>query len=370
MGTRRKVRSQSHPSPVRAPGLVFHADPKAVRSYHVRTYKSQLQSLNNASEKLRRFVEIDQPAFTLWWQQEFAGELTQQMKLERILSDLELLTDAVEQYKVHYRCPYPRAYTVVLKAQEEGQLGALMRKIFAEIDQTHRDQYHIDILAREAQAERERKVRPDTKAQEPRTAEDLPPQFEKIAAVTPEETTDHYIKKIYRELVVILHPDTREGGEQNTSEKALWLELQNAYEWRDLDRMEAIFKAVHGTITSALNFETIPIGDIVSMKEAVAIKLEHLRRDLKQAKKEANWDFQQKRQKRSFLIYLAKSIQNELIEHTMILEHRIEKLQKRVQSWETARTNQKQTSSRRIRVPTAAGGKPPYTDSRVRPSSP
>ena len=324
--------------------VVQHPHPEAIRHQHINAYKTQLSSLKNANEKMRRYVEIDQPAFTLWWQQEFSDLLSAQMNLEKTFMDLQLLIDAVDQYRQHYGCSYQRAYNVVSKAQLEGTLAALMRNIFEEKDRTR--QKAAKTAASLPLDDGFQAWFEQAKDQETKHSQSAPP-IQEIPSQTPEETTDNYIKKIYRDLVRHLHPDAKDGGEQSTEEKLLWLELQNAYEWRDLDRLEGIFRALHGQMSAAIDFARIPIGDIFAMKEAVAKKLNLLRRELKEAKKEANWDFENRRKKRSFLHHLAKSIEHELGSQTMLLEYRIEKLQKKVHSWSSARKNQKQKSSRR-----------------------
>ncbi len=324
--------------------LVLHPHPAAIRQQHINAYKIQLSSLKNANEKMRRYVEIDQPAFTLWWQQEFSELLSAQMILEKTFMDLQLLSDAVDQYRQHYGCTNQRAYNVVFKAQAEGTLAALMRNIFAEKDRAQQKpgKHSSSLPADEDFQAWFEQAKDQQTEHSPSTA---PTQV--IPGQTPEETTDSYIKKIYRDLVRHLHPDAKDGGEQSSEEKLLWHELQNAYEWRDLDRLEGIFRSLHGQMSAAINFAKIPIGDIFAMKEAVAKKLNLLRRELKEAKKEANWDFENRRKKRSFLNHLAKSIEHELGSQTMLLEYRIEKLQKKVHGWSSARKNQKQKSSRR-----------------------
>ncbi|MCX6129140.1 MAG: hypothetical protein NTX25_08785, partial [Proteobacteria bacterium] len=102
--------------------LVIHGCPDQVRAQHLKAYQLQLASLSKANQKMRHYIEIDQPAFTQWWQQKFSDLLTIQVGLEKTFNDLLLLSDAVENYKSHYKCTHQRAYSIVIKAQSNGTL--------------------------------------------------------------------------------------------------------------------------------------------------------------------------------------------------------------------------------------------------------
>lgn len=319
--------------------MVHHANPRAARHFHVRAYRAQLQSLQVANDKMRRFIEVDQVAFTLWWQEEFAAQLGEQMKLESELNELLLLTEAIERYQDHYRGTAHRAYEVVMKARRDGKLDQVMRKIFDEEAALRPPQGEPAPLWRDRSPRlEEAREKPDAASSTHASSPD--PTFEAIPSG--EETTESYLKKIYREIVRLLHPDSKPGGSLSVAESALWHELQNAYKWKDLGRMEKVLEAVKGQKTAAIDFETIPIGDIIAMKEAISRKLNELRRTIKEAKKEAVWDFSERRQKRSFLSYLAASIENELLEQTMALTFQIDKLKKRLHTWSQASENRKQ----------------------------
>ena len=114
--------------------LVLHPHPLFVRNFHIKTYRTQVTSLNNAHKKMRNYIEVDLPAFTFWWQQEFSELLAAQMELERKTEDSELLVSAIEQYKRHHRCTYQKAYSVVIEAKADNNLHEIMQKIFAEQD--------------------------------------------------------------------------------------------------------------------------------------------------------------------------------------------------------------------------------------------
>jgi len=324
--------------------VVVHSNPAGIRDYHINAYKKQLSSLNHASEKLRHFTEVDQVAFTLWWQREFFDQLLAQTNLEKTLDELQLIVDVVEQYKIHHKCTYQLAYSVVSKAHAENKLSELMKKILLEMNgqKSKKSRKNKFDFSEQAFEDFLRDLSTDDNQSKANDNWSL----DIFTALSPEETTDNYIKKAYRDLVRLLHPDAKKGEEQTAEEKALWHELQNAYEWRDLDRIEAIFRTVNGAGSAAINFATIPIGDIFAMKATVAKKLKDRRREIRDAKKQLNWDFEARRKKNSYLTHLAKTIQSEIDEQSMLLEFGIEKFKKRIQGWNAPRKQQKQKSSR------------------------
>ncbi len=321
--------------------LVLHAHPHSIRRFHIKAYQTQVASFQQAAEKMRRYVEHDQPAFTLWWQQEFAAALSGQSLLEKTLHDLQLLVDATDLYVSHKKGTHARAYALVTKAQAEGKLSQLMAEIFADIDRLKKVNAVTEEFSTQTRASRV----PFEQASFPQEHDLLTP-VHIVAGPTAEETTEGYIKKIYRELVRKLHPDTTASGQQNAQQKSLWHELQNAYEWRDLDRLEALFKRALGPSAEAIDFATVPIGDILAMKEEMIRKLTKLRKDMKRAKKEANWDFGARRQDKRFMKGLATSIEEELSAQTRHMESRIERYQKLIQSWIAPVKNRKQKSYR------------------------
>lgn len=325
-----------------------HIDPDSVRKIHIKAYKVQLSGLNKANEKMRHYLEVDQPAFSLWWQKAFNAELLEHIDLEKTYNDLQLLIDSIEQYRMHYGVTYLEASTVVSKAHAEGKLGDLMRKIFEE----------IDALRKKVAGHSRRQTQSHTKASEPEDFfqslfEDLNEERDEDRSdrrdprrgsrELPEDKTDDYLKKIYKDLVRQLHPDATSGREQTLEEKSLWHELQNAYEWRDMERIEKIFHAVNGKGAIAIDFLTIPIGDIVAMRESLEKNLKSVNKSIRDAKKAPVWDFTQKSKKRSFLKYLSQTFQEELEEQTMMYETRIDVLREQLEKWRSDRKTRRKS---------------------------
>jgi hypothetical protein len=308
------------------------------RNFHIKQYKAQLNLLNKANEKIRQHVEVDQPAFTLWWQQEFADELNRQVELEKEYMDLRLIMDSIEQYKTHYTVSYREASAAVTQAHLAGKLTELMQKIFEEIDAIRNQHKKRRRVKSETDEEIFQRILDDLNEQ--REAQERSQERgrgrereRKIQGASAEETTDGYLKSIYKDLVRLLHPDAKGGDEQTPEEKVLWHDLQKAYEWRDIEKMESIHRAINGEGSRAIDFAKIPIGDIVAMKEALVKNLKAVNRDIRDAKSSPNWEFKVRAKKKSFLKYLYSSFEDEMIRQTMVLEMSLEEVQRKLRQW-------------------------------------
>lgn len=329
-------RSNESVGPKGVPGLSLHQDPDAVRNFHIKQYRAQLNLLNKANEKIRQHVEVDQPAFTLWWQQEFADELNRQMELEKEYMDLRLIMDAIEQYKTHYTVSYREASAAVTNAHLAGKLSQLMQTIFDEIDSIRNQHKKRRKVKSESDEDVFQRILDDLNAQreaQERSQERHAGRERKIQGATAEETTDGYLKSIYKDLVRLLHPDAKGGEEQSAEEKVLWHDLQKAYEWRDIEKMESIHRAINGEGSRAIDFTQIPIGDIVAMKDSLVKNLKVVNKDIRAAKSSPNWEFKIRAKKKSFLKYLYSSFEDEMIRQTMVLELSLEEVQRKLRQW-------------------------------------
>ncbi len=313
-------------------GLILHPNSEAIRTKTIKAYRAQITALRKANEKIRQFVEIDQPAFSLWWQQQFSEELHNRIELEKSYEELQLLADSIEQYRDHYRTSFPEAHEIVSKAHNSGTLGELMRAVFEQIDKSRAG--HRKKVSETFGEDFFQSIFEDYEARE---AKGHPNKYESRLQTDSDSasasTSEGYLKKIYHDLVLRLHPDAKNGAEQSAEDKILWHELQNAYQWKDLERLETIAKAVFGKASIAINFKTIPIGDIFAMKEALAKNLRDVNRELRQARREPTWDFENKRKKKGFLQHLSESIEEELLEHSSMLEYRIDAVRDQLKAW-------------------------------------
>lgn len=295
----KKKRIVIRPSLSRA--LIVHPDPPAVRSFYVKAYEEQLRLLGKATEKLRHYFDVDQPAFTLWWQQHFSEELTLQMQLH----------------------------------EERERLLVL---IYERLKQKQIDE--------EKKSEPRKKQKPpptekQDQEQQPHIARDAPkPQGEA------EDKTESYARKMYHELVRLLHPDAQGQSELSEEQKRQWAALQNAYQWRDLDGMERIYAAVKGQAAHAANFGKLPISDIIAMKDKLSEKLGSLKEELHELKKEANWNFEKRRTEHGFLRQIARAIEFELREESSTLREEIHRLKAQIKAWAQAAKKKKPAAAK------------------------
>ncbi len=314
--------------------MIVHPDLDAVRASHVQSYEEQRRRLGKATERLRHYFDVDQPAFTRWWQERFSQELLLHMQLEDDHLKLQRLLFEVNQYKLVMQCNYAFAYAALTASLADGTREQLMQEVYEKLRQAEAE---AEAKAKAAKKEEQDKERPTRRRiQEPkgRAAEatkEASPQNPEASSLV--DQTESYIRKIYRDIVRLLHPDANGGREPSEEEKVLWTELQNAYQWRDLERIEQIYTTVKGQAARTLNFAKLPIGDIIAMKESLQEKLQVLTKELRGYKREANWNFEKRRKEPGFLRQLAGAIEIELREETYALREEITRLQKQFKAW-------------------------------------
>ena len=179
------------------------------------------------------------------------------------------------------------------------------------------------------------------------------------------EQEDIHLKSLYRQLVRTLHPDM--GASFSSESQAMWNEVQDAYRWGDLDRLnklhEQVFKkgglASHrGDIAGGLNFAGIPIGDIIALRLKLQQRLQGLRRRVSVAKKDPHWQFRKIREKGGLKFErLLKQVYQEIRDEFELIEEHQKLVESHVAQW--ARS----TRSAQKRVP-KTGRRPRVTSSR------
>ncbi|MBC7690803.1 MAG: hypothetical protein H7222_03470 [Methylotenera sp.] len=96
------------------------------------------------------------------------------------------------------------------------------------------------------------------------------------------------IKRLYRLLARRLHPDT--GSEQSRESQALWLEAQNAYECRDLPRLEALWATLNEHDPDSFT-SMISIADIQETVKQILKAVGGLKKEIRKAHKDPAWGF-------------------------------------------------------------------------------
>jgi hypothetical protein len=125
------------------------------------------------------------------------------------------------------------------------------------------------------------------------------------------------IKEIYRILVRRLHPDLRTDGDVQVS--AIWYDVQEAYEARNLDRLETLLALTQ--MKDGANGGQATVGQMRGALEELKRSLQAIQRSIRQAKHDPSWAFTQKTDR----MFMEKSIRREmeasLVEQRQVLDH-------------------------------------------------
>jgi hypothetical protein len=126
------------------------------------------------------------------------------------------------------------------------------------------------------------------------------------------------IRDLYRKLALKLHPDVAETSELSR----LWLEVQRAYENRNLAQLEMIWKSM--TSGKAAEFVEESIWDLRVQIEELFQSIRSMKKKLKRARKDYAWGFskpepERKKKMRKSREKIQRELRDELAEVNQVL---------------------------------------------------
>ena len=130
------------------------------------------------------------------------------------------------------------------------------------------------------------------------------PQEERKKKNTAEES----LKFIYRNLVRILHPDYRKDEDARADE--LWHEVQNAYQKKDIERLNTLYALYN--IRKGNFRENFTISQIQNVEEEFKLQLKQIRQNIRLAKKQPAWGFSRLKDRKKIHSDLSKKLKMEL----------------------------------------------------------
>jgi hypothetical protein len=145
---------------------------------------------------------------------------------------------------------------------------------------------------------------------------------EKKPAVVPE---DIRIKETYRLLVRRLHPDLRADGDATVS--AIWHDVQEAYEARNLDRLETLL-----ALTEMADGAGAGRASLAQMRDAIAeIKraLRAVQRGMTEARRDPAWGFTRNPYRNKMEDEIRRDINRDLFDQ----RHVLAELKRRIDDW-------------------------------------
>jgi hypothetical protein len=262
-----------------------------------------MAKLEKARAELQRFEQEDRPSFERWMAATFGTLLTELRDNVRLIHEQEVLIQDVETEMIWSNHANPRkAYAAVMKRRQspdadedfaEGDSFTAFEEMGAANSKEERralfDSFVRSVLGIHPEqmgnadyanmfAEFETKVFGIGPQMSP-----FPTHDREKPSASREEAR---FKEIYRILVRRLHPDLRADGDATVS--ALWHEVQEAYEARNLDRLETLLAMNElGTGSNSQASLSQIRGALADLNRAFRA----IRRSLQEAKRDPAWGF-------------------------------------------------------------------------------
>lgn len=320
-------------------------------------YSRRCKELKQTSRRLQDFEDIDKPEFRMWLEAELGEfmDICQQAATE--LSDLSHLIDLVKEYAYFKRMPQRDAYAIVKAAREngseltfrddeEGDSGAPgspgydsdseeddLKRVFSEFFEAFTGESSEGAPFGSADQD------DAFSGHRTRQHENRQTGFH-ADGQTPQE----YLKVVYRQLVRLLHPDINAEVSQDKAD--LWHEVQSAYGWGDIQRLELILKKVTGDDSKSLDLKVIPISHIMDLRRDVEKRLRIFKNRIAAARQELAWEFRSLKKNKKRLAAMKSSLKYELDSEHREIKSKISGYKRQITNWEKSRPEKNKKSPR------------------------
>ncbi len=306
--------------------IVFLDDyPK--RQQERKFYHRRCKELEQATKLLREFEEIDKPEFALWLETEFSELMTSCQGAVADLSEISRLIELVKCYAQLQKISLKHSYEIVNAAKDLAMsTGQRFDEFFAEFFAQATGEPFAS-----CSSEDESDQNDDQKEFSTHNQKRHPPNS--CAPVKKEEhQSPDYLKTVYRQLVRLLHPDA--AIEPAATSQDLWHEVQAAYSWRDLQRLEKILAALSGKKPRTVDLDVIPISHIMELRRDVEQRLYGLKSRIGTAQNEKAWKFHTIRKHKRKLQTLYKKINYELQADLRGINGERTRLERQIAMWD------------------------------------
>ena len=343
-GTRRQEAAKS------ASRDLILCDGQRRRRKEARLYESRRCSLQDASERLQAFQSQDAPRFAGWVETEFAPLLSSCREAMTELDRLERLVGDVRRYGQATGLPLPKAYSAILRAKADGTEEALWQDIARakvsdaaapladfmadnDIPEEFREMFGALF---DSIMDHDRDDFDDDSREGHKAAFGARPSWRPEAAqghAEPDaQTAEGYLKALYRQLVRALHPDT--NANLSAREHQLWHEVQEAYAWQDVQRLEVLLQTVTGGTPKSLDLAAMPIGHIMALRKDLERRLRAVKREISAATQDLAWDFCVALNRPRHLASLRQQVSSDIERERAELVAAGKRLQRQVSGWE------------------------------------
>jgi hypothetical protein len=273
------------------------------------------KKLSAAEERVRLHKQSDEPDYQRWFTLTFAERLAEVRELYEKLARLDEIVWKVEREILATGCSAAEAYAAVIAEMDAPEEPEPEKKEASNEDE--------DLGASEDAHEESHRSSNESDHEEIWRAT----QKAKAGDV------DDEVKQIYRQLVRKLHPDLNPDLSDELKER--WFEVQEAYEDRDLSRLERLLALCNeggeeGTIIDRITSLT----RLRSLLKSVAKKLKTSQRQISQLKRAPAWDFHKTKKDPRKLGILERDVKYELRNTEDVISSDIRTLEAQIKKWQ------------------------------------
>jgi hypothetical protein len=305
--TKQRAKTNLHFSSCRALVLV---DSEPLRTKAWKQYQAALKKFEKYTADLQQFRKTDAERYRLWYEGEFAREITQIHKSRAAIAELKDWMEQIEAFAEYYDIPLATALRELKEAKAEGRLDELWEKLVKEIEDSEKDQ---DETAQEQEWQKFESDFDDIfeeAAHEFHEGEADGYHGERRRGAARDEATEQNLRKLYHQLALKLHPDT--NPHQTQEQRQLFLRMQEAYREKDIEALEQIWKRLEGTSEEPFSSKTAAISEILHRKNFLNRRSRDLGTELKYAKAHPAWNFSKTLKNKAELSQLKLKIKHAL----------------------------------------------------------
>jgi len=280
------------------------------------------KKLSTAEERVRLHKQTDEPDYQRWFNITFAERLAEIRELYEKLADLDSIVWRVEQEILATGCSAAEAYASVTKAieLESRQEESSEHEVGDEANDGDGD---CSETRDESEEAREKDSGPQSRLGD---EEAWRPSVKKAP-------TDDSIKQVYRQLVRKLHPDLNPDLPERLKER--WFEVQQAYDERDLARLEQLLALCEEGSDGGTFIDRIQsLSRLRLLLKSVTKKLKTSQRQLTKLKTAPAWDFHKTKKDPRRLSFLERDVKFELRNTEDMLAGDIRTLEAQIKRWQ------------------------------------
>jgi len=346
-------------------------DAEPIKRAEQKRCKEVIHQMDLARERLRRFNEESEPAFQRWLNSTFGKQITELRELSQKRSDIYQLMSEIEHYKHAARCSYYEAYLAVMDRRNKREESPQENKQNEDHCSDDRDQSNTGDSSGDEESDLENGFRrrfesrfgprsewSGSKAEYDEAFEDFKESFKaafgdgkfgsdeadprgaerdfKQTMSEFDETNrkavaerDLRIKTIYRTLARKLHPDI--NVELDRKRKDLWHQVQDAYDAKDIDRLETLSAMSEVFDDNAESVESV--WSLKNLYEELRDGLRHLQKQINRCNKDFAWSFEKTIKKPEKLQRLHQKLSSQMKwNKTELLDH-IEYGERQTERW-------------------------------------